>query len=135
MPIFQPSMMKSSSSSRGRSDSQVTCLLNSVHALAFIDKNIRHTSRPHHHHHPTITNTNTTTTTTPPHHHHHPLVSPSPLHLPPTHTLPSFVTPQFKEFFRLGRVLRTTLRTGKGSSFCCLWLSEGGGGCRSASAY
>ena len=28
---------------------------------------------------------------------------------------PSFVTPQFKEFFRLGRVLRTTLPTGKGS--------------------
>ena len=27
---------------------------------------------------------------------------------------PSFVTPQFKEFFRLGRVLRTTLPTGKG---------------------
>ena len=29
-------------------------------------------------------------------------------------SLPSFVTPQFKEFFRLGRVLRTTLPTGKG---------------------
>ena len=29
-------------------------------------------------------------------------------------TLPSFVTPQFQEFFRLGRVLRTTLPTGKG---------------------
>ena len=28
--------------------------------------------------------------------------------------LPSFVTPQFQEFFRLGRVLRTTLPTGKG---------------------
>ena len=28
--------------------------------------------------------------------------------------LPSFVTPQFKEFFSLGRVLRTTLPTGKG---------------------
>ena len=27
---------------------------------------------------------------------------------------PSFVTPQFKEFFRLGRVLRTTLLAGKG---------------------
>ena len=27
---------------------------------------------------------------------------------------PSFITPQFKEFFRLGRVLRTTLPTGKG---------------------
>ena len=29
-------------------------------------------------------------------------------------SLPSFVTPQFKEFFMLGRVLRTTLPTGKG---------------------
>ena len=29
-------------------------------------------------------------------------------------SLPSFVTPQFKEFFRLGRVLRTTLPTGEG---------------------
>ena len=29
-------------------------------------------------------------------------------------SLPSFITPQFKEFFRLGRVLRTTLPTGKG---------------------
>ena len=29
-------------------------------------------------------------------------------------SLPSFVTPLFKEFFRLGRVLRTTLPTGKG---------------------
>ena len=28
--------------------------------------------------------------------------------------LPSFVTTEFKEFFRLGRVLRTTLPTGKG---------------------
>ena len=28
--------------------------------------------------------------------------------------LPSFVTPEFQEFFRLGRVLRTTLLTGKG---------------------
>ena len=28
--------------------------------------------------------------------------------------LPSFITPQFKEFFRLGRVLRTTLPIGKG---------------------
>ena len=28
--------------------------------------------------------------------------------------LPSFVTPDFREFFRLGRVLRTTLPTGKG---------------------
>ena len=29
-------------------------------------------------------------------------------------SLPSFTTPQFKEFFRLGRALRTILRTGKG---------------------
>ena len=29
-------------------------------------------------------------------------------------SLPSFITPQFEEFFRLGRVLRTTLPTGKG---------------------
>ena len=29
-------------------------------------------------------------------------------------SLPSFITPQFKEFFRLGRALRTTLPTGKG---------------------
>ena len=28
--------------------------------------------------------------------------------------LPSFVTPEFREFFRLGRALRTTLPTGKG---------------------
>ena len=28
--------------------------------------------------------------------------------------LPSFVTPEFREFFRLGRILRTTLPTGKG---------------------
>ena len=41
-------------------------------------------------------------------------------------SLASFVTPQFKEFFRLGRVLRTTLPTEKRrsrSSFCCLRLS------------
>ena len=29
-------------------------------------------------------------------------------------SLPSFVTPQSKEFFRWGRVLRTTLPAGKG---------------------
>ena len=29
-------------------------------------------------------------------------------------SLPSFITPQFQEFFRLGRVLRTTLSSGKG---------------------
>ena len=29
-------------------------------------------------------------------------------------SLPSFVTPQFQEFFRLGRVLRTTLLTAQG---------------------
>ena len=46
--------------------------------------------------------------------------------------LSSSITPQFKEFFRLGRALRTTLPTGKrrsDSSFCCLWLSGSGGGC------
>ena len=31
-------------------------------------------------------------------------------------SFPSFVTPQFQEFFRLGRVLRTTLPTGKGGA-------------------
>ena len=47
-------------------------------------------------------------------------------------SLPSFVTPQFQEFFRLGRVLRTTLPTSQGGVvhlFCCLWLSGSGGGC------
>ena len=29
-------------------------------------------------------------------------------------SLPSFVTPQFQEFFKLGRVLRTTLPTSQG---------------------
>ena len=29
-------------------------------------------------------------------------------------SLPSFITPQFKEFFMLGRALRTTLPTGEG---------------------
>ena len=29
-------------------------------------------------------------------------------------SLPSFISPQFQEFFRLGRALRTTLPTGKG---------------------
>ena len=29
-------------------------------------------------------------------------------------SLPSFITPQFQEFFRLGRVLRTTLPTSGG---------------------
>ena len=32
----------------------------------------------------------------------------------PPLALHSFVTPEFREFFRLGRVLRTTLPTGKG---------------------
>ena len=44
-------------------------------------------------------------------------------------SLPSFVTPQFQEFFTLGRALRTTLPTvsrRSGSSFCCLCLSGGG---------
>ena len=38
---------------RGRreSDSQVFCHLDSMHALAFFDKELRHTSRPNHHHH------------------------------------------------------------------------------------
>ena len=43
-------------------------------------------------------------------------------------SLPSVVTPQFQEFFRLGRVSRTTLPTAQGgvvSYFCCLWLSGG----------
>ena len=47
-------------------------------------------------------------------------------------SLPSFVTPQFQEFFRLGRVLRTTLPTSQGGVvrlFYCLWLSGSGGGC------
>ena len=43
-------------------------------------------------------------------------------------SLLSFVTPQFQEFFRLGRVLRTTLPAIQGS-FCCLSLSGSGGGC------
>ena len=41
-------------------------------------------------------------------------------------SLPSFVSAQFKEFFRLSRALRTTLPTGKGGvvpSFCSLWVS------------
>ena len=41
-------------------------------------------------------------------------------------SLPSSATPQFQEFFLLGRVLRTTLHTGKGGVvhlFCRLWLS------------
>ena len=36
---------------RRESDSQVTWHLDSVHALAFVDKCGRHTSCPHHHHH------------------------------------------------------------------------------------
>ena len=43
-------------------------------------------------------------------------------------SLPSFVTPQFQEFCRLGRVLRTTLPTARGGVvhfFWCLWLSGG----------
>ena len=51
-------MMKSSSSSRARgwrgrreSDSQVFCHPNSLHALAHIDRDMCHASRPHHHHH------------------------------------------------------------------------------------
>ena len=47
-------------------------------------------------------------------------------------SLPSSVTPQFQELFRLRRVLRTTLPSGKRwscSSFCCTWLSGSGGEC------
>ena len=43
------------------SDSKVFCHLNSLHALAHVDRDICHTPRPHHHKHHT-----TTTTTTPP---------------------------------------------------------------------
>ena len=32
----------------------------------------------------------------------------------PPLSLPSFITPQFKEFFKLGRVLRTTLPSAQG---------------------
>ena len=39
-------------------------------------------------------------------------------------SLPSFVSAQFKEFFRLDRVFRTILwERRSGTSFCCLWLS------------
>ena len=47
-------------------------------------------------------------------------------------SLPSFVTPQFQDFFRLGWVLRTTIPTAQGEVvhlFCRLWLSGSGGGC------
>ena len=45
-------------------------------------------------------------------------------------SLPSSITPKFQEFFRLSRVLRTTLPTERsGSSLCRLRLSGGGGGC------
>ena len=47
-------------------------------------------------------------------------------------SLPSFVTPQLQEFFRLGRVLRTTLPTAQGGVvhlFVVVWLSGDGGGC------
>ena len=47
-------------------------------------------------------------------------------------SLPPFVTPQFQEFFRLGRVFEnhsSYCSRRSGSSFCCLWLSRGGGGC------
>ena len=47
-------------------------------------------------------------------------------------TLPSFITPQFHEFFRLGRVFEnhsSYCSWRSGSSFCCLWLPRGGGGC------
>ena len=41
-------------------------------------------------------------------------------------SLPSFVTPQFHEFFKLGRAMRTTLPTAQGGVvhlFRCVWLS------------
>ena len=47
-------------------------------------------------------------------------------------SLPSFVTPQFQEFFRLGWVLRTTLPTKNGGVvhlFVVYGYQEGGGGC------
>ena len=53
-------------------------------------------------------------------------------------SLPSFVTPQFKEFFRLGRVWRTTLPTGKGGVvhlFVVCGYQGSGRGCGSASSY
>ena len=53
-------------------------------------------------------------------------------------SLPSFVTPQFKEFFRFGRVLREPLfLLGKEEWFIFLlfMVIRGGGRCGSASAY
>ena len=47
-------------------------------------------------------------------------------------SIPSFVTLDFKEFFRLGRVLRTTLPTGKVGVvhlFVVYGYQGGGGGC------
>ena len=35
---------------RGESDSQVTCHLNVLRALAYIDRDMSHTPRPHRHH-------------------------------------------------------------------------------------
>ena len=46
--------------------------------------------------------------------------------------LPSFVTPEFREFFRLGRGFEnhsSYWERRSGSSFCCLWVSGCGGGC------
>ena len=46
--------------------------------------------------------------------------------------LPSFVTSELREFFKLGRVLRTTLPTGKGGVvhlFVVSWASGCGGRC------
>ena len=45
--------------------------------------------------------------------------------------LPSGATPEFQEFFRLGRALRVTLPTGGRESvtpFFSLWIPRGGGG-------
>ena len=47
-------------------------------------------------------------------------------------TLPSFVTPQFHEFFQAGSGFEnhsSYCSWRSGSSFCCLWLPRGGGGC------
>ena len=43
-------------------------------------------------------------------------------------SLPSLVTPEFQEFFKLGRVSSYWKRR-SGSSLCCLWVSGSEGGC------
>ena len=49
----------------------------------------------------------------------------------PPLSLPSIVTPQFQDFFRLGRVLRTTLPTAQGGvvHLFVLYGYQGVGGC------